>query len=188
MIEKKKAVPAASVDAERGGNCSMLAEIQAELYGEDSRREARQVDAVCSQLANLRKWAGPDLQFTHGAVSQAVKQWNSGSAPFREAIKQYLAAYEKAANSGGGSDGPTTAAEAARMAAIRNRQLAAKLSSRFLSALSGRLVGGAGAPPEDVLNIVIKLSAKAVNERLAAANYQETLAESEALDAMWPVW
>lgn len=187
MIEKKKAVPAASVEAERGGNCSMLAEIQAELYGEFSNWDARQVDAVCSQLANLRKWAGTDLQFKHSQVSQGVKQWNSGSAPFREAIKLYLAAYDKAANSGGGSDLPPTAAEAARMAAIRNRQLAAKLSSRFLSALSGRSVG-AGAPPEDVLNIVIKLSGKVVNARLQAANLLETPAESQALDAMWTVW
>jgi hypothetical protein len=60
MIEAKNAVPVASVEAERGGNCSMLAEIQAEVYG--SSFAARQVDAVCTQLANLRKWAGQDLQ------------------------------------------------------------------------------------------------------------------------------
>lgn len=62
MIEAKNAVPAASVEAERGGNCSMLAEIQAEVYGDGMSFAAHQVDAVCTQLANLRKWAGQDLQ------------------------------------------------------------------------------------------------------------------------------
>jgi len=187
MIEEKKAVPAASVEAERGGNCSMLAEIQDKLYGVGSRWEARKLDSVCSQLANLRKWAGADRQFKHSGASASVKQWNADSAPFREAIKIYLAAYEKAANAGGGSDQPATAADAARMAAIRSRLLASRLGPRVLGVLSQRKVG-AGAPPDDVLNIVIKLSGKVVTELLEKADLEVTPAEKEALDAMWAIW
>ena len=185
MIEKK-AVPAASVEAERGGNCSMLAEIQDELYGDGSPWKARSIDSVCLQLANLRKWAGADLRFKHSATSAAVSKWNTDSAPFREAIKLYLAAYENAANAGGGIDAPISAADAARIAAMRSRQTAARLGQRMLSVLSQRKVG-AGAPPDDVLNVVVKLAPHVANELLRAADLVETPAEIAALDEMWDI-
>jgi hypothetical protein len=74
------------------------------------------------------------------------------------------------------------------MAAIRDRQLAARLGPRVLSILSEREVGP-GAPPDDVLNIVIKVAPKVINERLEKATFQESPAEAAALDSMWSaVW
>jgi hypothetical protein len=112
-----------------------------------------------------------------------VKLWNTSSAPFRVAIKEYLTAYDKATNAGGGNDAPASLADALRMAAIRDRQLAARLGPRVLSILSEHEVGP-GAPPDDVLNIVIKLAPKVINERLEKATFQESPAEAAALDSM----